>query len=429
MSEKIEIILSRVKEKINPSSEEMKEIGKICKDFLDVFQKKAKQKKITVEIFVGGSFAKKTIIKKENYDIDVFVRFDKKYGEKNISSLTKKILSGMKDVQEVHGSRNYFKIKSGKNIFIEVVPVLKIKKPEEAENITDLSAFHVKYIEKKINNPKIINEIRLAKAFCHANNCYGAESYIQGFSGYGLELLVYYYKGFLNFLKAVSKMNIKEGKIVIDIEKDYKNKNQVLMDINTAKLSSPIILVDPTYKQRNVVSALSEETFEKFKIACKKFLQNPSVSLFEPKKLDLESIKKKSVSKKQDFITLKALTEKQDGDVAGTKLVKFYRHLRGELNKIFILKDSGEEYSGKKTAIYYFVAVPKKEIIRIGPEKKDERNSNAFRKMHKKIFVKNGRLYAKEKPIASLKDFLNKWADKNKRIMSDMSIKEMRIIG
>ena len=58
--------------------------------------------------------------------------------------------------------------------------------------------------------------------------------------------------------------------------------------MNSSKLTSPIILVDPTYKQRNALAALSEETFEKFKQASKKFLKNPSIKYFEIVKWDLE---------------------------------------------------------------------------------------------------------------------------------------------
>lgn len=421
-------VLEKVMEKVIPGKEELAEIAEKCKAFVMHLKKQAKAKKINVEIFVGGSFAKGTIIKKENYDIDIFARFDRKLKEKNISELAKKMLAGTKDAQEVHGSRNYFRIKSGKNIFIEVVPVLKVKKPEEAENITDLSSFHVTYIGKKLKSQKIINDVRIAKAFCHANNCYGAESYIRGFSGYGLELLVYHYNGFLNFIKASAKMK-KGEKTVIDIEKQYKGKAQVLMDINAAKLSSPIILVDPTYRQRNVLSALSEETFEKFRTACIKFLKNPSENAFEQKKLDLDSVRKSVVAKNLDFIALKATTGKQEGDIAGTKLAKFFRHLKGELESQFIIKDSGEEYSGKKTSVYYFAAIPKKEIIKKGPETKDQKNANAFRKMHKHVFIKNKRLYAKDKAMHSVKDFLNLWEQKNKKVLEDMSIKELRVIG
>ena len=37
------------------------------------------------------------------------------------------------------------------------------------------------------------------------------------------------------------------------------------MNLNASKLNSPIILIDPTYKQRNTLAALSNETFENFK--------------------------------------------------------------------------------------------------------------------------------------------------------------------
>jgi tRNA nucleotidyltransferase (CCA-adding enzyme) len=93
--------------------------------------------------------------------------------------------------------------------------VKKISKPKEAENITDLSYSHVNYIKKRIKNKKILDEIRIAKAFCYATNTYGAESYIGGFSGYAIELLVYHYGSFLKFIKAISKLDGK--KEIIDI--------------------------------------------------------------------------------------------------------------------------------------------------------------------------------------------------------------------
>ncbi|MEJ2268137.1 MAG: hypothetical protein P8X70_03615, partial [Nanoarchaeota archaeon] len=163
-------------------------------------------------------------------------------------------------------------------------------------------------------------EIKLAKVFCYANNCYGAESYIRGFSGYGLELLIHYYGSFLKFIKAISKA---KNKIIIDIEKHYKNKNEILMNVNNSKLKSPIILIDPTYKQRNVLAALSKETFTRFQKVCRKFLENPSIKDFEIKEIDLEKIEKNTKNKNYEFILIKAETKKQQGDIAGTKLLKF----------------------------------------------------------------------------------------------------------
>ncbi|MEX2017410.1 MAG: hypothetical protein WD876_02970 [Candidatus Pacearchaeota archaeon] len=427
MSSTINSVLGQISEKTEPEKEEVEYIKQKLKEFLAMFKQNLKKKKVGAEPFIGGSFAKNTMIKKDHYDVDIFARFDKKYKDKDISNITKQALAGIKNVQEVHGSRNYFRIRINSSYF-EVVPVLKVSNPKDAENITDLSYFHVNYVNKKLKNKKILDEIRIAKVFCHANNVYGAESYISGFSGYGLELLVYHYKTFLNFVKAMVKVNEKD-KLIIDIEKHYKNKRDILLDINSAKLASPIILVDPTYRQRNVLAALSEGTFRKFQGVCKEFLRKPSLEAFEPKKINFDEVKAKVKKAGNEFIILKATTDKQEGDIAGSKLVKFFRYLIDEVSKIFDVKDSGFEYTGKKTATYYLAVKRKSQIIKQGPLLKDKENVMKFRKMHTSFFNKSGRIYAKDKIKHDIKDFLNKWEQKNKRQVGEMAVKELRVIG
>ena len=362
----VKSILKEVLKNIEPSAEEKKIIDESVRFFTGELKKRISKMKHPPEIFIGGSYAKKTLIRKDKYDIDIFLRFGKEFENENLSGVTKNLLKNFKNVFLVHGSRDYFRIKSNENLFIELVPVKKINSPEKSENITDLSYSHVKYINKKIKNLKILDDIKIAKAFCHANNCYGAESYIKGFSGYSLELLVYYYKSFLKMIKDLSKPMKKSSreKIIIDIEKSYRIKKNVLIDMNSSKLESPIILVDPTYKQRNALAALSEESFERFQKACREFLKNPSIKSFEKKKIDLEKIKNSAESKKQEFILIDISTNKQDGDIAGSKLIKFYRHLSSEFSENgFEIKNSGFNYNGKKSARCFFVLSRKKEIF------------------------------------------------------------------
>ena len=418
---KINLVLKEVLEKVEPPKEDLELIENSLKDFLERFEKKLKSLRINAEVFVGGSFAKNTVIKKGNYDVDVFVRFDKKYDNREISNLLAKALKSFRNITKVHGSRDYFKLKISPSFFIELIPVKKIKTLKEAENITDLSYSHVRYINKKIKSKNILDEIRIAKAFCYANNCYGAESYIQGFSGYALELLIYYYKSFSRFASAVTKM---EEKVVIDIEKHFRNKQIALMDINTAKLDSPIVLIDPTYKHRNALAALSEDTFEKFKLACKKFLENPSIKLFELEKTDLDKIKSDAKKKKYEFVLLEAKTDKQVGDVAGSKLLKFHRHLSSEIEDFFHVKKKGFNYNGKKGARYFFVVKDKGEIIRSGPHLKDKKNVAKFKKKHIKTFSDKGRIHTKNKINFTLKDFISTWKTNNRK-----KLREMNIIG
>ena len=237
--------------------------------------------------------------------------------------------------------------------------------------------------------------------------------------------MVYHYESFLKFIRAVSKIKDKE---VIDIEKHYRNKSVVLMDLNSSKLHSPIVLIDPTHKQRNALAALSEETFEKFRKECRKFLKNPSIKSFEVKKTDLEKIQKNAKKRKHEFILIEAKTEKQEGDVAGSKLIKFYKHLNYEIEKFFEIKNKGFNYNGKKAARYFFVAKKKKEILIAGPSVNDKKNISAFKKKHKNTFVKSKRIYAKEKVNFSIGNFIEGWKKKNKKKVREMSIRSLKII-
>jgi tRNA nucleotidyltransferase (CCA-adding enzyme) len=422
---KHEEVLKRVLDKIKPSKEEIKEIELKTKEFLKKIEKRIKTEKIDAEAFIGGSFAKKTVIKKGKYDVDIFVRYGKKHSYDDLSILTSRILKDFKEILRIHGSRDYFSIEQTPSFCIEIIPVKKIKKVEEAENITDLSYSHVKYINKKIKTEKILDEIRIAKGFCYATNCYGAESYIKGFSGYGLELLIYYYKSFFNFTKAMAKSG---EKTIIDIEKEYKDKKQILLDLNSSKLSSPIILIDPTFKQRNVLAALSQETFERFKKECKKFIAHPNIELFEQKKQHIKEIEKKAQKNKENFVCLEIITSKQAGDIAGSKLLKFFNHLKKEVKENFDIKKEEFFYEGEKKSNVFLSVKPKKKTILEGPLIEDKKNIDAFKKRHKKTFVKGKKLYAEEEPKKNLKKFIEQWTQKNKCKIQDMAIEEINFI-
>ena len=222
-------------------------------------------------------------------------------------------------------------------------------------------------------------------------------------------------------------VKIRKEKLIIDIEKQHKNKQDVFMNLNSSKLHSPIILIDPTYKQRNVLAALSDESFEKFKKVCAEFLRKPNLSFFELKKPDIEKIKKYAKEKKYEFSIMKIETNRQEGDIAGSKLLKFYKHIKNEIEKYFEIKKTGFEYTGKKIADCFFVVKSKGEIFVSGPETKDKENVKSFKKIHKKNFVKKNRVYASEKVDFSLKEFIDRWKNKNREKLRDMSISELSI--
>lgn len=422
---KIGDVLKEALAEAKPSVEEIKNVDIRVKDFIGRLEKELRFLRISANVFVGGSFAKHTVIKKEVYDVDIFVRFDKKYIGENISELTNKALkrTGMENVEVIHGSRDYFRINIDFWLCFEVVPTIKVSKPKDAENITDLSYYHVNYINRKVKN-RMVDDIVLAKSFCHANRVYGAESHIKGFSGYSLELLVIYYRSFLGFLNGIAKSG--DEKIIIDIKKSYSDKRQVMMDMNSSKLESPIILVDPTFKQRNALATLSPEVFRKFRERCREFLEKPGMEFFRLQEVDFNEMGRLAKKKGYDSVLIKITTDKQEGAIAGSKLLKFHNYIASAIERYFDIKEKVFNYRKGKSADCFFAAKKKNRIVLRGPPEKMKKEAGKFRKSHKKTFVKSGVLYAEKKVDFNLKNFISDWKNKNRRIIKQMYISDVR---
>ena len=428
MPNKMQKVISEQIRLLRPDESSIKELNNRSKKFIDRLKQEILKSGIEADVFVGGSFAKNTLIKSENYDVDIFVRFDWKY--ESISNMLEKFLHNIENkldlkIERVHGSRDYFIVHLNSiSGYFEVIPVMKIRKPHEERNVTDLTYFHGPYVKKRIKGFE--DQVRLAKKFLKAQEVYGAETYVKGFSGYTVELLIIKYKSFVKMLKELIKVK-SDKRLVIDIEKHYKNPNDVFIQLNEAKLHSPVVLIDPTYKERNALAALSHETFAKFQKSAVAFLKNPSSKFFEKKSLDIDKIRKKSKSKKLDFVLIELKTDKQAGDIAGTKLKKFFDFLEREIHGGFVLKDSYFKYSGGNSGLGYIVAKPKKETVRIGPPLHLKKAVSSFKNKHAVTFEKNKHIHAKLKIKFSLKEFLDSWISGNEKVLREMHVTDIDV--
>ena len=205
-------------------------------------------------------------------------------------------------------------------------------------------------------------------------------------------------------------------------------KNDILFELNESKLHSPVILVDPTWKERNVLAALSQETFKKFQDSAKGFLKSPGKKWFVEDKIDSGALEKEAKKKSSEFLALELKTDKQEGDIAGTKLKKFAVFFEKELNKYFTIIKMEFEYDEKKSAKVYYILKSRKEIIRIGPPIAMKKNVAEFKKRNKNTFVKNNMLHAKIKINFSAKDFLKKWKKDNQKKTKEMDIISIDIL-
>lgn len=375
-------LLAKIKAELKPDRKIISEVDDVVKKINQLLKKS----KVKADCVKGGSIAKGTFLKND-YDVDLFVRFDYSYKGKKLSDILEKALKKSFKIERVHGSRDYFQIQN--KLLFEIVPVLKISDYKKAANVTDMSPLHVDYIKKKLKEQQK-DEIRLTKQFCKAAKVYGAESYIKGFSGHILDLLIIHHGSFEKLIKAATKWT---PKVIIDLEKHLKNP---LKQLDKAKTHSPLIIVDPVQPDRNAAAAMNMEKFNLFIQASKEFLKKPSKEFFKVKPIIKKEIK---IDEDEELIFIEALPLEGKRDIIGAKLLKTFQFIRARIRKNdFELIDSGFEFI-HKGAIYFIVKKEtlEKTIIMAGPPLSEKIGVERFKEKHESTFIDNDILYAEEK--------------------------------
>ncbi len=381
-------IISEALNEIKPNKEEEKLVLGRANSILSKINKNLRDAKA----ILGGSGIKGTWLKKDN-DADIFVKFNyKKYKDKGqeLANILERHLNKRFKLIRLHGSRDYFQIKKD-NYTSEIIPILDIKKAEDAKNITDVSPLHASWVNRK--GKEYRDDIRLLKQFCKSARVYGAESYIQGFSGYICEILVIKYKGFANTIKNIARW---KDKVIIDVENHWKGKN-IMMELNRSKTYSPLIVIDPVQASRNAAAAIGKEKFDLLRKRAKRFLKNPSKEFFVIKEINEQGLRKKA--KSNILIMVDVVPKKGKVDVIGCKLVKAVEFINQKLEQNdFKVLDHGW-YWDKKAQFHFIV---KKErlsnlIERQGPPLKAKDHVKVFRRKYQKTYKKGDKIYTKIK--------------------------------
>ncbi|MDP8012884.1 MAG: nucleotidyltransferase domain-containing protein [Nanoarchaeota archaeon] len=277
--EEIEIdkLLQKIKRKFVPSEKEEKRMSAVSGWIVSYLQRSASRQGLNVKIELGGSYAKHTWVKGSS-DIDVFVTFNSEDETKKLRSLVPQ------GFYPEHGTREYF-VGKVKGVNIQIVPVVSFENIESVKNSIDFSVLHKDYVLNHTNQRQR-EDIILLKQFCKANSCYGSETYLHGFSGYVLELLIIHYGS----LKALflDAQNWEPG-MFIDIEHVYQSKEEAVKQIGAK--DNPLIIVDPTNKHRNVCGSLNLDNFSRFVFSVIRFVNDPDESFFQIKDERKEIVK------------------------------------------------------------------------------------------------------------------------------------------
>ena len=128
------------------------------------------------------------------------------------------------------------------------------------------------------------------------------------------------------------------------------------------------------------------------------------------------------------FAVFHVETNKQEGDVAGTKLLKFHSFLANELQKNFDIIEQHFEYDYGKNSYSYFILKRKKEIIIYGPALNYKEGVENFKKTHRIWYIQDGRICSAKSPEITVKQFIKEFNSKNRKQMKQMGITKVAIV-
>lgn len=261
-------IEKKVLKKVKPSTEEKEEVRGVAgelKEEIDELSDDPVRPKLV------GSVAKDTFLK--DPDIDMFVLFPTSFSKNKMSDIALSLGEELLDdtVEKyaehpyLHGRYNGYKT--------DIVPCYEVSEIKDMKSSVDRTPLHTEYIIEKLPTRKK-DDVRLLKAFLEGIGAYGAESKVQGFSGYLCELLILEFGGFEKLLKSASSW--EQGK-TIEIVKGDKD------------FDDPLIVIDPVDPERNVASALKTDRLSLFIYSSKVYLDEPEEEFFFPEPIEERS--------------------------------------------------------------------------------------------------------------------------------------------
>ncbi|MCK4550348.1 MAG: CCA tRNA nucleotidyltransferase [Candidatus Aenigmarchaeota archaeon] len=322
----MEVVLSKVLKRIEPSLHEVHEAHKLFTKVKDIIQKKWPE----LDVKLMGSVAKDTFLSGDK-DLDIFVLFDPKVERKELEK--KGLLAGKTVFDELGGK---FEVSYAEHPYtrgligiydIEIVPAYKIKNTKNLISAVDRTPFHTKYVRENLKAP---GDVRLLKKFLKGIGCYGSDLKTEGYSGYLCELLILKYSTFLDTLKEMQGLKFQE---IIDIDNHYTKKKYA--DVRKRFESQPLIFIDPTDKTRNVAAVLSKEKLAVSINAAALFMEKPTTTFFFPKKKTIDRKKALEHAKKRGarIVVLKFNKPKVIEDILYPQLRRFLNLVAGKLSK------------------------------------------------------------------------------------------------
>ena len=316
---------------IRPNKEQKSKIDSLSRKALSLANKFAHKYK--GKAMLAGSITRNTWLP-DKMEFDVFVLFPEKMSEKQLEKagldVGKKVIDALKGKHETSYAQHPYVRGVVDGVDIEVVPAFEVKSAEFIKSAVDRTPFHVRFVEKKLS-PGLADDVRLLKQMLKASNAYGADSKVDGFSGYVCELLIIHYKGFAELLRAAKRWEPGE---VIDMTGAYKKGD--LENLRKQFAGQCMILIDPTDKNRNTAAAVSARNFFKLKRLAADYTSTPTVDyFFQPKRSPMTGPELVELQRQRhtDIVFVKFLPPKGHDENVWPQMRKFADRLQGILEE------------------------------------------------------------------------------------------------
>ncbi len=381
MDGKIETLCRRVLKRITPPASEHKKELTLAQSIMERIRNTEGRH---VEVVLVGSLARNTHLKGDR-DIDIFVLFPEQLGREEFVReglrIGKAVFRGH-EWEKAYSEHPYIRgILQGYDV--EIVPSYKVAKAELLKSSVDRSVFHNEYLSKKLDNAKR-SEIRLLRQFLKGIGCYGAELKVSSVPGYVVELLILKHETFKRTLRAIASWRRRE---VIDLEGYYKEAEAL------KKFDSPLMVIDPVDRNRNVAAALSLTQYSRMIAAARAFLERPSMAFFFGRREKPWSVGKvRNLLKKKELVAVElAYPAKALPDIIWGQLHRFGRKLANQLELAGFGVLRSEQWTDENE--HMVVVLELESLIlqrtekRTGPEVADWASSKRFLAAHRKLIA------------------------------------------
>ncbi|MFP3278780.1 MAG: CCA tRNA nucleotidyltransferase [Candidatus Micrarchaeota archaeon] len=430
---KLEKIFEHILKEVKPDELEVKSIIAHANEIIERLKSIVPH---DVELRIVGSIARSTNLAGDA-DIDIFMLFDKKYGEQELERLgldyAKRIVKKDKNesYEVKYAEHPYTRLHLNDiGIDVDLVPAYKITSAEELGTTVDRSPLHTEFLNAHLTDEQR-DQIRILKFFLKMHHIYGAEVKVKGFSGYLSELLVYTFGSLIDLFEKASKFKLPL--VIIPAEKKVVNDESIAKRFN-----SQFVVIDPVDKNRNVAAGTSIESLAKFVLLSRQVISKPSLKLFYGKSFSSTEAPK-LLKKFENDSGLKPLLiylkvpDKSD-DIIWPQLNKAGRILLDLLAKeefkACIFNSWVEKGNG--FLLYFFPNDLSKAKLFKGPDVFLGEYSNSFVEAHKNAFgiiVNNTQLFALEKR-EKLEELIKKLLKKKELNSSaDIKMKSAKVLN